>query len=79
MCLLIIIELKSTINHNRKSLQALDDGLKWVSKYINKLNTFSSIIHIRGYISEEKCIVGQRHLACRRELAEGEHSFRARC
>ncbi len=31
MCLLIIIESKSTINHNRKSLQALDDGLKWVS------------------------------------------------
>ncbi len=31
------------------------------------------------YISEEKCIVGRRHLACRCELAEGEHSFRARC
>ncbi len=27
--------IKSTINHNRKLLQALDDGLKWVSKYIN--------------------------------------------
>ncbi len=32
-----------------------------------------------GYISEEKCIAGRRHLACRRELAEGEQSFRARC
>ncbi len=31
------------------------------------------------YISEEKCIVGRRHLACRRELAEGKHSFRTRC
>ncbi len=31
------------------------------------------------YISEEKCIVGRRHLACRHELAEGEHSFHARC
>ncbi len=31
------------------------------------------------YISEEKCIVGWRHLACRRELAEGEQSFCARC
>ncbi len=31
------------------------------------------------YISEEKCIVGQRLLACRRELAEGEQSFRAQC
>ncbi len=31
------------------------------------------------YISEEKCIVGRRHLACRRELAEGKQSFRARC
>ncbi len=30
-----IIESKSTIDHNRKLLQALDDGLKWVlSKYI---------------------------------------------
>ncbi len=28
------------------------------------------------YISEEKCIVGRRHLACMRELAEGEHSPR---
>ncbi len=31
------------------------------------------------YISEEKCIVGRRLLACRCELVEGEHSFRARC
>ncbi len=31
------------------------------------------------YISEEKYIVGRRHLACRRELAEGEQSFRALC
>ncbi len=28
---------------------------------------------------EKKCIVGRRHLACRRELAEGEQSFRALC
>ncbi len=27
---------------------------------------------------KKKCIVGRRHLSCRRELAEGEHSFRAR-
>ncbi len=32
---LLIIESKSTINHNQKLLQALDDVLKWVSKYIN--------------------------------------------
>ncbi len=32
-----------------------------------------------GHISEEKCIVGRCHLACRRELAEGDQSFRARC
>ncbi len=31
------------------------------------------------YISEEKYIVGWRHLVCRHELAEGEQSFRARC
>ncbi len=31
------------------------------------------------HISEGKYIVGRRHLACRRELAEGEHSFRTRC
>ncbi len=31
------------------------------------------------YISEEKYIVGWRHLACRRELAEGEQSFRSWC
>ncbi len=31
-----IIESKSIIDHNRKLLQALDDGLKWVlSKNIN--------------------------------------------
>ncbi len=31
-----IIESKSTIDHNRKLLQALYDRLKWVlSKYIN--------------------------------------------
>ncbi len=31
-----IIESKSTIDHNRKLLQALDDGLKWVlSKNFN--------------------------------------------
>ncbi len=30
------------------------------------------------YISEEKCIASQRHLACRRELA-GDQSFHARC
>ncbi len=34
MCLLVI-ESKSTRDHTRKLLQALDDGLKWVSKYIN--------------------------------------------
>ncbi len=28
---------------------------------------------------KKKCIVGRRHLACRRELAEGEKSFRALC
>ncbi len=32
---LLIIESKSNIDHNRKLLHALDDGLKWVSKYIN--------------------------------------------
>ncbi len=31
------------------------------------------------HISKEKYIVGRHHLACRRELAEGEHSFRTRC
>ncbi len=31
------------------------------------------------YISEEKYIVVRIHLVCRRELAEGEQSFRARC
>ncbi len=30
-------------------------------------------------ISEEKCIVGRRQLACKHELAEGDQSFRARC
>ncbi len=31
-----IIESKSTIDHNQKLLQALDDGLRWVlSKNIN--------------------------------------------
>ncbi len=31
-----IIESKSTIDHNLKLLQALDDGLKWIlSKFIN--------------------------------------------
>ncbi len=28
---------------------------------------------------KKKCIVVRRHLACRRKLAEGEHSFHARC
>ncbi len=31
------------------------------------------------HTSEEKCIVGWRHLACRRELAESDQSFRAWC
>ncbi len=31
------------------------------------------------YISEEKCIIGWHHLACRRELAEGDQFFRTRC
>ncbi len=31
------------------------------------------------YISEEKYIVGWRHLACKHELAEREQSFRALC
>ncbi len=30
-------------------------------------------------ISEEKCIVAQRHLACRRELAEGDQLFHTLC
>ncbi len=30
------------------------------------------------YVSEEQYIVGWRHLACSRELAEGEQSFHAR-
>lgn len=35
------IESKSTIDHNRMLLQALDDGLKWVlSKYIKKYINF---------------------------------------
>ncbi len=29
------IKIKYTVDHNQKLLQALDDGLKWVSKYIN--------------------------------------------
>ncbi len=41
--------------------------------YLNLLNP-----HTRR-ISEEKYIVGRRPLACRRELAEGKHSFHARC
>ncbi len=31
------------------------------------------------HISEQKCIVGWRHQAWRRELSEGEQSFRAWC
>ncbi len=30
-------------------------------------------------ISEEKCIAGRRHLACRCELAEGDQSLCTRC
>ncbi len=31
------------------------------------------------YVSEEKCIAVRRHLAYSCELAEGDHSVRARC
>ncbi len=44
MCLLFK-ESKSTIDHNRKLLQALDDGLKWVSKYII-IKYISLIAHV---------------------------------
>ncbi len=39
----------------------------------------SIIKHTKSACLKKKCIVGRRHLACRRELAEGEHWFRARC
>ncbi len=39
-----IIESKSTINHNRKLLQVLNDSLKWVSKYIFKCSLILLLI-----------------------------------
>ncbi len=50
--------------------------------FLAENQTFFSYINLMlymRYISEEKCIVGRRHLACKHELAEGEHSFCAQC
>ncbi len=46
--------------------------------FLAENQTFFSYINLMLYMrykSEEKCIVGRRHLACKHELAEGEHSF----
>ncbi len=55
----------------KRKLFFLINAVYWTADDLNHMR------YIR--FMKKKCFVVRRHLACRRELAEGEHSFRAAC